>query len=200
MQFHSGAPPENPSFQTDTDGWAPIKEPSMAVVQLLAVPVAGVILIALGLWVGAVGGLGVDLLSRASFIQLGIAVLLIPVLFFLHEVAHAIVHPGWGGSSKTILGFWPKYLSFYAHYDEEMKRERFLVCFLTPLVLLSVIPMLVMSVTGLNPILTVLVFANAMGAAGDLIGFSLILVQVPRGATVRNQGWRTFWRHPGNAL
>jgi hypothetical protein len=42
---------------------------------------------------------------------------------------------------------------------------------------------------------------NALVACGDLFGIGLLLWQVPRAATVRNQGWRTFWnldvRKPG---
>jgi hypothetical protein len=33
-----------------------------------------------------------------------------------------------------------------------------------------------------------------MFACGDFVGFALILFQVPRAATVRNQGWRTYWK------
>ncbi|MBK6900621.1 MAG: hypothetical protein IPH09_15675 [bacterium] len=44
---------------------------------------------------------------------------------------------------------------------------------------------------------TLLAFAstlNAFFACGDMFGVGLLLSQVPTGATVRNQGWKTFWK------
>lgn len=196
MRFHTGEPPHNPEFDTGANGWSPIKEPSMGTVQLLGIPVAAVLLGLFGSWLYALGALDLDF-DDSLLIQLVVALVLVLPMFFLHELAHALVHPGWGTSRQTVVGFWPQYLSFYAHYDAEMSRRRFMLCFLSPLVLLSVVPMLVMTVTGPSLLVGLLVLLNAMGAAGDVIGFILITSQVPAGSTIRNQGWRTFWRDPG---
>jgi len=35
---------------------------------------------------------------------------------------------------------------------------------------------------------------NALLACGDVLGVALLLFQIPANATVRNQGWRTYWK------
>jgi len=56
---------------------------------------------------------------------------------------------------------------------------------------------LVRPVPFVSEVVSALVFLailNAAAASGDIIGFFLVLFQVPSGAQVRNQGWKTFWR------
>jgi hypothetical protein len=47
-------------------------------------------------------------------------------LVVVHELIHAMVHPHGGKSDTTILGLWPSRLLFYAHYDGELTRYRFI--------------------------------------------------------------------------
>jgi hypothetical protein len=126
-----------------------------------------------------------------------ILVLLIPV----HELLHAAFHPGAGLSSDTVIGLWPSRLLFYAAYEGPMARNRFLLVFMGPYLVLSLLPVVaipLLRAIGAGPVpllaLAFLAFIGAAVAAGDVVGAILVLTQVPADAVVRNQGWRTYWR------
>lgn len=94
-----------------------------------------------------------------------------------------------------MLGVWPRAFVAYVHYTGELTRERWLLTALCPLVAVTVATL---ALSRLVPAWRepVLVFGllNAIGAGGDLLSAVLVLAQVPPGASLRNQGWRTFWR------
>ena len=82
-----------------------------------------------------------------------------------------------------------------------MSRDRFLVTFLGPFVVLSLFPIAIVALGRFVPIsfdfVSALIFlsmVNGAAASGDFIGFVLVLIQIPPGAQVRNLGWRTFWK------
>jgi hypothetical protein len=126
----------------------------------------------------------------------------IPALLFVfvlitvvHELIHAVVHPMTGRSPHTILGFWPSKALFYAHYDGELTRNHFVVILLMPLFVISFLPLMVATLVGTSS--GWLAFAstlNALMACVDMLGAGMLLIQIPRTAIVRNQGWRTYWR------
>jgi hypothetical protein len=126
-------------------------------------------------------------------------VLSFPALVVVHELLHAVVHPGWGLSHRTILGAWPARLLFYAHYSGPLSRNRFLCVFAMPFLIITVLP-LGLAACGLKlPDLMTWAVAwgstlNALAAGGDYFGILLISLQVPRAAIVQNQGWRTYWK------
>ncbi len=195
MRFHLGPIPDE--FVPDSS-WRPIREPGPVLLQFLALPIG------LG---GAWGvafcwqRLGVPALHLpgSQEILLAIAVFLsLPVLIVVHELLHAVVHPGFGRSPATVLGAWPRRLLFYAHYSGPLTRERFLLVFATPFLGITALPLAFASVGGIPPYWTLAAawFStwNALFACGDCFGFALILCQVPRGASVQNQGWRTYWK------
>jgi hypothetical protein len=122
---------------------------------------------------------------------LGAFLIIIPI----HELIHAMVHPGSGGTADSILGFWPSRLLFYAHYMGELTRTRFIAILLMPLLIISFLPLVICAITGYTSAL--LVFSsviNAFFACGDIFAIGLLLFQIPARARVRNQGWRTYWR------
>ena len=125
----------------------------------------------------------------------GMLVLVFFAIIPIHELIHAWVHPRSGLSNSSILGFWPSRLLFYAHYDGELPRNRFIAILLMPLLIISFAPLLICTVTGSSsvPFAFASIF-NALCACGDIFGAGLVLVQVPSNATVRNQGWRTFFK------
>ncbi len=116
---------------------------------------------------------------------------LIPV----HELAHALIHPGLGLSRQTVIGFWPSRLIAYAHFDGKLSRERFLMILAMPVVVLSLLPLLCCLVLKHGSV-TLAFFSslNMLAAGGDLFGIGLLLWQVPRKATVLNEGWKTYWK------
>lgn len=218
MRFHLGPVPDD--FTPDSS-WRPLREPGPVMLQVFALPVAlgNLVLFAWG-WqrVGGVTSLRIgghqaaleqtmatsagETSLRIDGDQAGLffaaLVLSIPALVVVHELLHAVVHPGAGRSAATVLGAWPRRLLFYAHYAGSLSRDRYLAVFAMPFLLISVLP-LIIAATGLLPPAAAFWAAwfsiwNAMFACGDCIGFALLLFQVPRAAMVQNQSWSTYWR------
>jgi RimJ/RimL family protein N-acetyltransferase len=119
------------------------------------------------------------------------------IIIPLHEFVHALLTPRMGFTHETLVGCWPARILFYAFYLGEISRERFLVVLIGPTVVLTVIPLTVIAVLQLDaPLLAAAALANGIGAAGDLLGLFVMGVQIPRGAIVKNKGWRSYWRRP----
>ena len=192
MRLHYGAVPENKDFIPEAEGWHSIREPRPIAMQFLAVPV---FLLLLVLWVTCLLSVQPDPSPfqgrRIDLNTLLILVLLIPV----HELLHVLTHPKWGTSSNSIIGAWPSKGLFYAHYEGEMARDRFLLVFVMPLLVLGVFPiLLLMMIPSLLPSLFWLSLFGTIFACGDLVGMAFIYFQVPRSAVVRNKGWNTYWK------
>lgn len=115
----------------------------------------------------------------------------------VHEMVHTVAHPGFGLRPPSVVGVWPAKLVCFSHYEGELSRERFLGIMLSPFMVLTVLPTLLICALALESrVLAYVALANALGAAGDLFGAALLLRQIPRRAIVRNRGWRTYWRDP----
>ena len=199
MRLHLGAIPDE--FTPD-ESWRPIREPGPLVMQAFALPI--------GLAVAFLVGYGWYLLEtptslhfqQGQSIPFLIGVLLsMPALVVVHELLHAIVHPRLGFSRDSIIGAWPSRMLFYAHYSGPLTRDRFLLVFAMPFLIITVLPLAV-AATGVLPPYWKLIAAwfsiwNALFACGDVFGFFLILAQVPRRAILQNQGWRTYWKPMG---
>lgn len=194
MRVHVGAVPESPDFLPDIAPWRSLREPGPIAMQFIALPI--------GIAAGAIMVLFWARLTpprqSLSFTPFSIAatfVVVIPV----HELIHALVHPASGRSRNSIVGVWPSRFLFYAHYDGELTRNRFLAILLMPFLVISVAPAL-FAHAFLDVAPAWLAFAsilNALLACGDLLGVLLVAFQVPRAATIRNQGWRTYWKPAG---
>ncbi len=192
MRVHLGAIPNSPDFVPD-ESWKPIREPSPWLMQLIAFPigvVAAVLIVVL--WFAATP---LRLPSPMPIISPFVFLALFAGIVVVHELIHAAVHPMAGRSPHSILGFWPSRLLFYAHYDGELGRNRFVVILLMPLLVISIVPLVVAVVTQAPSGWVAFVSAfNAFAACGDILGAGLILVQIPSTAILRNQGWKTYWQ------
>ena len=190
MRFHFGAIPTSPDFTPDAS-WKSVREPRPWLVQFIALPI-GIVTAALMavLWLTITPfRIATFTLTPVSFLifALGIAV--------VHELAHAVVHPAAGCSPQSIIGFWPKCGAFYAHYDGELSRNRFLTIALMPWFVITILPLLVSAALQIaSGWLAFISSFNALIACGDVLAAGLVLLQIPANATVRNQGWRTYWR------
>ncbi len=103
-----------------------------------------------------------------------------------------------GRSPHSILGLWPSRMVFYAHYDGELTRDRFIAILMTPFVVISLFPLLIGAVCHYASWTMAFVSTvNTLLACGDLLGAGMVFFQIPKGTTVRNQGWKTYWRKPG---
>lgn len=116
-------------------------------------------------------------------------------IFPVHELIHAFVHPQMGLSRDSILGIWLSRQLFYAHYMGELSRNRFIAILVMPLLLISVVP-LVVSALIVHASVTVAFLSsfNVLASGGDIFAICILLLQVPSAATVRNSGWKTYWR------
>ncbi len=189
MKLHFGSPPENPDFDPEKGGWTPLWELTPRMIQVLGIP-------------GSVflGFLAVVAFRRLSPIGESVPpVWALPGIFFLvlplHELIHALFHPGNGLSDKTIIGIWPGRLAFYARYQGIMGMARRMTTIIMPFLLLTVLPIGAMGILGKGNIFIALAATfNAMVSCGDVIAFFTILIQVPTGACLQDKGWRTYQR------
>ncbi len=202
MKLHYGAVPEAPDFDPQADGWSGIREPGPLLLQILAIPVALVTLALLGgLFAFAFPPGSSSGASSSVPLSPWALVLILIFLVPVHEVIHALCTPQMGATDLTLIGIWPAKMLFYAYYDGPMSRSRFLITFLGPFVVLSLLPIAVIALGRWYSLpnevafhLMLLSFLNGAAASGDLIGFVLVLAQIPATAIVRNFGWRTFWK------
>jgi hypothetical protein len=189
VRFRVGPVPESATFDPVKDGWTALREPSPWLAQLLALPIALVLYaVVVAAWLGMFFN---STSWPTPFWQFVVTfVLVLP----LHEFVHVLFHPMAGAAPSTIVGVWPAKLLLYAHYDEAISRDRFVVILLSPLFLLTVVPMFLCALSRVAPgPVLFLTIVNAMAACIDVLGAFMLLVQVPRGATVRNLGYRTWW-------
>ncbi len=202
MRFHFGAVPEDAAFDPQAEGWRGIREPSPLAINFLALPVGIVLALFtfLLLWLVFPKDMLYNRVERLDFPGWLLAlmfILIIPV----HELLHAVYFPGHGLTNRTVIGCWASRLLFYASYDGPMSRNRFLVVFLSPYLYLSLLPVALIAVlrlvvAPLEVFVFLAVFSLISGvlACGDIIGFALVLAQIPKQASVRNKGWKTYWK------
>ena len=198
MRLHIGAIPESAEFEPEAQGWKSLREPSPAMFQVWALPVAVFNIALLACLWSLVPSANTK--TQPLMAGIGIAFVLL-ALIPVHELLHALAAPGGRHSGKVIIGVWPQKGLFYAHYDGAMPRNRFLLVFFMPFFVLSLLPIpfaaLWVQFTGdgtLTTVLQVLSFLNGAAACGDILGIFMIGKQVPAQAIVRNQGWKTFWK------
>jgi hypothetical protein len=186
MRLHIGPIPDSPEFVPDGT-WTVMREPSPWVMQLLALPFGAILSIALAVAWFSFTPLGQAPPPSAGEL-FGVLIAMVPA----HEALHVAVHPRTGHS---ILGFWPSRLLFYTHYHAELRCRRFLAILLAPLAVISLLPLVLCAASATSS--AAVGFAsvsNALFASGDLLAAGLVAWQIPRTATLRNKGWRVYWR------
>jgi hypothetical protein len=202
MRFRIGIVPPNESFQPELDGWIKFREPTMLVFWLCALPVAAFTLVGLLIAIASVGDPSAKIVIKTRDVTAGRVafVFLLTVLGFCavllaHELIHLLAHPKAGLSRDSIVGVWPRAFVFYAFYDNEMSRNRFLVMIALPFMVLSLGPVLLFWMS--RKVLLWLVFValiNGIGSCFDLLVIAMVLAQVPSNAVIRNKGWLTYWK------
>jgi hypothetical protein len=191
MRLHLGAIPSSSDFTPDAL-WEPLRGPSPRMEKLVFLPIgivaAGVVAV---LWL-AITPLQVQDVTSTMFLP-GFLVSFAGMVV-VHELLHVAVHPMSGRSPHSIVGFGPR-TGFYAHYDGEMTRNRFVAILLMPLVVISFVPLLVAAVAQVASGWVAFISAfNAFAACADILDAGLVLFQIPATAIVRQQGLRTYWR------
>ena len=192
MRLHFGAIPSSPDFAPDAL-WKPLRQPSPWMELLVALPIGIVAAVVVAvLWL-AITPLQVQ--DVTSTMSLPAFLVSFAGIVVVHELLHAAVHPMSGRSPHSTVGFWPWGMLFYAHYDGEVTRNRFLAILLMPLVVISLVPLLVAAVAQVASGWVAFISAfNAFCACADILLAGLVLFRTPASAIVRDQGGRFYWR------
>jgi len=121
MRLHFGAIPSSPDFTPDTL-WKSLREPSPWLAQLVALPIGIIAAVVVAvLWFAIT-----PLKDIPPTMPLFAFLVSFAGIIVVHELIHVAVHPMSGRSQHSIVGFWPSRMLFYAHYDGELTRNRFL--------------------------------------------------------------------------
>ena len=132
---------------------------------------------------------------RVSLPQLMTALFFLGGLLLFHEFLHALPALLAGESDKVVIGIWPRYLAPYFAYLGSLPRRIQLLCGITPLLGLTVLPFAVaLAFPSLSRWMATVSVLNVLGSAADLVMLGLIVRQVPAEALTRNQGHSTWWR------
>ncbi len=196
MRFHYGSVPETPNFHPIEEGWHAILEPGPVLIQILAIPVAAACVVGLSAAL-IFGRPGLVFSLTPDWTILLVLILILPV----HELLHALGFPGFGFTPETQIGFWPSKLLLYACHTGKLSKSRYLLVYTIPFLMLSALPIAFLALVrplpfglGVVSSLAFMGIVNAAAASGDVIGFFLVLFQIPWSAKVRNQGWKTYWK------
>jgi hypothetical protein len=190
MRLHFGAIPSSPDFTPDTS-WKSLRGPSPWMEKLvwLATGIVAAVVVAV-LWFAMTPLPDVPpAMSLPAFLASFAGIVVV------HELLHAAVHPMSGRSPHSIVGVgWPS-TGFYAHYDGELTRNRFVAILLTPLVVISFVPLLLAAVAQTPSGWVAFISAfNAFLACADILDAGRVLFQMPATAIVRCQGLGIYWR------
>ena len=136
------------------------------------------------------------------------AVILALLLFIpLHEFLHMIWYPKCGFTSETIVVVWPKKLRFGIYFAGCITRRRWLLMRLTPLVVLSIVPAILLIgfnfvwiPFSLSVFLQVMLLVNTIGSSGDVVAVYLVLRQVPAGAQICFFDGKAYWGTNGHGV
>lgn len=204
MKFTKKSPMTDEALSTklQAEGWEKIKEPkSIGSATLLALPLAfllGAITLALTYWLTPslyaflkeTENLSVSLkLDLFTVFFVGIM-----VLFMMgHEFIHAMFIPNWIKSDKTFWGM--NGLFGFVFTTEMISKKRFIIISIMPYIILSVIFPCVLAISGgLNGYMVFLCLLNATGSCVDFLNILLIAFQVPKGASIMNNGFETYYK------
>ena len=205
MRFRYGSIPEDDVFDPEVQGWSDLREPSPLMVNVLAIPIGILLLIVTGYaisiaWPGGIQAIIQGVLEQSSMNPFLVSLVVVLISLPAHELVHLFVHPEFGRSDKSIFGLWLSRGIFYAHYDGAVTRNRFLSILAAPYLVLAWPPVIVIALFGISlpieyvVILVLVAMVNCVLPAGDVLGFSLLVSQVPSSACVKNKGWKSYWK------
>lgn len=155
-----------------------------------------------GFVVSCLGMLMVSMILDGTFVPHGFWPTLLPLVLTIpvHELMHALSTPGWGLSSKTIVGIQKSKALFmpYVYYDGEQTLWQFLLTGLAPTIFLTVLPIVAMKFALLEApyrdVLGFISFFNMGISGGDLVVVMWLATQMDRHSPVRQHGWKLYWK------
>ena len=189
MKFIIGPMPEDEDFEPEKSGWTFLKEPRPSTLFLIA------------LFLAVLSGLETTFLwvtlTPVKFARLNplYALLAVPCIIPLHELIHALVLPVKQDRYRTFFGFWPARFAFYIHYTGPISRTRYMTISIFPYLLLSILPILICaSLQTTSYAVAYAGIGNSFACGADFATFLIILLRVPPNTTLRQQGYKTWWK------
>lgn len=192
MKITFGAIKKDPDFKKE--GLFLLKEPSTHVSHFIMTTLGIALFLIFGYAWTSVGVFGDD-----KSIGIGIY-LLLTTLFIavvIHELIHVVCYP-LSHLKRVTIGIYP--LLIYALYSGKLTKNRLLVVYVMPFLIISVLPLLYAQIFDLNEnknlllkFLAVASIWNAGCSAGDIFGIYLISRRVPRGSVMVNNGPDTYF-------
>jgi len=117
------------------------------------------------------------------------------VLIVVHELIHLLFIPNFIKSDNTYIGL--TYYGGCVYTTDVLSKYRACLIYIAPFVFLSIILNVISGVLGLYNIpLMIFIILNSIGSSGEILELILILLQVPKGAKIVNNGMRTYFRVP----
>jgi len=114
------------------------------------------------------------------------------LLVIFHELIHLIFIPNFISSKKTYLGF--TWFGGFVYSSEEINKGRYLLITIAPYVVISVLLPIIFGFTGIfNKYLMLLILLNSLSSSVDILNLLLILIQVPNGSLLIQNGERTYF-------
>ena len=109
-----------------------------------------------------------------------------------HEFIHLLFIPNFYRSEKTFFGIKP--WGGFVFTTEKLSKGRFLLVTVAPFVIISILMPFVLGLAGLlSGFLVFIVFLNAFSSSVDMLNAFTIVIQVPNGSMIVNNGFETYY-------
>lgn len=183
-----------------SSGWKMLKEPrNLVMATLISLPIA---IINIFLCIFFMEWINKDLLTiinsivyegKLAFTIKFMYIVYIYMYILLHEVIHLVFIPNFTKSKSTFISV--KLWGGFVYTEEVIKKNRYLIITIIPFIMLSFVVPFLMNIVGINPIIILtLAIVNAAGASVDVLSFVLLLFQVPKNSSIKNNGIKTFYK------
>ncbi|WP_163100380.1 DUF3267 domain-containing protein [Peribacillus alkalitolerans] len=200
MKIQNKLPKSNPSLHLEliNDRWIPMKEPkNLTNAILLSIPlmiIAAIISIGVINIFSSISLRDFGLTPNAITITINLSIIFLLVLLLIfHELLHLIFIPNFIKSEKTYVGF--TLFGGFVITEEEISKSRYIFITIAPFLVISIIMPLILSLFGLlTTTLKFLIILNSMASSVDLLNLLLIIKQVPKNATLKSNGPKTYWK------
>lgn len=115
------------------------------------------------------------------------------ILIISHELIHLVFMPNFIKSKKTYIGL--TYFGGYVYSEEIVTKIRFIIMIIAPFFIISIILPIILSFFGLlTTFIKLIVLANAASSSVDILSLILILIYVPSGGSLANNGSKGYWK------
>lgn len=181
------------------NGWKILKEPkNLVTATLISLPIS---IINIYLCIFFMKWINKDILTiinsivydgKIAFTIKFMHIVYIYLYILLHEVIHLVLIPNFTKSKSTFISV--RLWGGFVYTEEVIKKRRYLIITILPFIILSFVVPLLMNIIGINPmIILTLSIINSAGSSVDVLSLILLLFQVPKDSSIKNNGKKTFY-------